>query len=73
MNNSVIRCCHNCPDRFIKEVNGKIVRCHSSCEKYKKQKERFEKIREEERKEAGYIDYVSVLKRKKEKEAKRKK
>ena len=26
--------CKDCPDRFVKEVDGKIVRCHSTCKKY---------------------------------------
>lgn len=27
--------CKGCKDRSVKTVDGKVVRCHSTCEKYK--------------------------------------
>lgn len=26
--------CKDCPDRFVNVVDGKVVRCHSTCQKY---------------------------------------
>lgn len=40
--NNVVTCCENCKERHFK--------CHSECEKYKKQRELLEELKEKERK-----------------------
>ena len=47
------KCCYKCKKRGVKEINGKLVSCHSSCKKYKeyakKLREQNEQIREKKR------------------------
>ena len=53
--------CLDCPDRSVKIIDGKPVRCHSYCEKYlaAKEKQRAEdmQIKDAARKEYAYLGY----------------
>ena len=63
--------CLNCTERSVKIVDGKPVRCHSTCEKYlaakAKRDAEAEEIHREERNENIYMGYhMRNLKRIKE-------
>ena len=42
-------CPKDCPNRCAKEIDGKLVSCHFSCERYLKSKEIKDKHREQEK------------------------
>lgn len=54
--------CKDCPDRFVKVVDGKVVRCHSTCQKYLDAKEKHymaaEVINKEKDKQDDLDDYL---------------
>lgn len=64
--------CLNCKDRKIIEQEGKIIRCHSWCNKYKEyegklknRKEQISKAKEEELKYQEYMNKKGKRKRNK--------
>lgn len=54
--------CKDCKDRSVKIIDGKVVRCHSTCEKYiaastanNKNLEQYNKTKGEERDATNYL------------------
>lgn len=39
--------CYQCPERWIKKIDGKTTTCHSTCEKHKAKTEENNKIKEQ--------------------------
>ena len=60
--NNLKSVCLNCQDRAVKMIDGKLVSCHSYCEKYLEFKAENDRLREERSKqkadERDYRDYL---------------
>lgn len=55
---TIMNCpCYKCNDRKIEVTEGKVINCHSYCEKYHKYRKALNRINKLKGKEKGVYDY----------------